>query len=69
MLKSRRSAVAFAAAFLAAHGAFAFEGPYVAGRTFHWERENHQATLTEYGRSTEGELAERGARACRSGAG
>ena len=31
MLKSRRSAVAFAAAFLAAHGAFAFEGRYVAG--------------------------------------
>jgi hypothetical protein len=31
MLKSRRSAVAFAAAFLAADGALAFEGRYVAG--------------------------------------
>ena len=33
--------------------------PIYEGRTFRWERENHQATLTEYGRSTEGELAER----------
>lgn len=31
MLKSATSAVAFGAAFLAAHGAFAFEGRYVAG--------------------------------------
>jgi hypothetical protein len=31
MLKSTTSAVLFGAAFLAAHGAFAFEGRYVAG--------------------------------------
>ena len=31
VLKSAISAVAFGAAFLAAHGAFAFEGRYVAG--------------------------------------
>ena len=31
MLRSRGSAVAFAAAFLSAHAAFAFEGRYVAG--------------------------------------
>jgi hypothetical protein len=31
MLKPRRSAVAFAAAFLAAHGALAFEGRYIKG--------------------------------------
>jgi hypothetical protein len=31
MLRSRGSAVAFAVAFIAAHGAFAFEGHYVAG--------------------------------------
>ena len=31
MLKSTASAIVFGAAFLAAHGAFAFEGRYVAG--------------------------------------
>ena len=33
--------------------------PFNEGRTFRWEREYHQATLTEHGCSTEGELAER----------
>ncbi|WP_113888755.1 adenylate/guanylate cyclase domain-containing protein [Roseiarcus fermentans] len=33
--------------------------PSYEGRTFRWERENPDVTFTDYGRSTEGELAER----------
>src|SRR6201987_5607624 len=33
--------------------------PIYEGRAFRWEREKPDATLTEYGRTTEGEAAER----------
>ena len=33
--------------------------PIHEGRAFRWEREKPETTLTEYGRSTEGEAAER----------
>jgi adenylate cyclase len=33
--------------------------PVYEGRMFRWEREKPEATLAEYGRSTEGEVAER----------
>jgi adenylate cyclase len=33
--------------------------PIHEGRAFRWEREKPEATLTEYGRTTEGEAAER----------